>query len=206
VFSMSDRSKLIDRLIAERDFRAAYIRSKLDVLIPSQLRGLRRHEEVTQPQLAELADMKQSRISAMETPGLVNYNQETLVRMAATFGVGLVVKFVSFSEMLAWENDFSQDTFQVPKVQDDIEFLHPERVVVRRRPRRIHKSRRARSMSTQINQIPVGGNPYSGVTQMTLFGQKRADVIQMPRSGTVSSPIPGLSKATAVGAGRRYGI
>src|SRR5438132_13747529 len=108
---MTDRSKLISRLLGERDYRAAYIRAKLDVLIPSQLRALRIRQDKTQPVLAEMAGMKQPRISAMETPGRVNFNLDTLVRMAATLNVGLMVKFIPFSEMLGWENDYNQDIF-----------------------------------------------------------------------------------------------
>lgn len=119
------RSRMINRLIEERDYRAAYVRAKLDVLIPSQLRALRLRRDLTQPTLAEEAGMKQSRISAMETPGRVNFNLETLVRLAATFGVGLMVKFVPFSEMLRWENDYSQDAFNVTEIGDDIEFKTP---------------------------------------------------------------------------------
>ena len=70
--------------------------------------------------------MKQSRISAMETPGKTNFNLETLVSLAATFRVGLVVKFVPFSGMLKWENEFSQDAFTVTQIDDDAQFLHPE--------------------------------------------------------------------------------
>lgn len=125
---MSERSKLIDRLIAEKDFRADYIRAKLDVLVPSQLRALRLNKEMNQPALANEAGMKQSRISAMETPGKVNFNLETLVRMAAAFGVGLVVKFVPFSEMLRWENEYSQDSFDVASIDEDIDFLDPSSV------------------------------------------------------------------------------
>jgi len=66
---MSDRSRLTNRLVHERDFRAAYIRAKLDVLIPSQLRALRLGQDKTQPEVAHMADMMQSRVSAMETPG-----------------------------------------------------------------------------------------------------------------------------------------
>src|SRR5687767_14990650 len=102
--SVSDRSNLISRLLVDGDYRASYIRSKLDVLIPSQIRALR--GEMTQKELGKAAEMKQSRISAMETPGAVNFNLETLVRLASTFKVGMVVKFVPFSEMLGWENQY----------------------------------------------------------------------------------------------------
>jgi len=61
----------------------------------------------------------------MEQPGRTNFNLETLVRMAATFRVGLVVKFVPFSEMLRWENEFNQDEFNPPTIEADIEFQVP---------------------------------------------------------------------------------
>jgi transcriptional regulator with XRE-family HTH domain len=122
---MSERSALIAKLLNDRDYRANYIRAKLDVLVPSQLRALRLHKDLTQPILAEQAGMKQSRISAMETPGRTNFNLETLVRMAATLNVGLMVKFVPFSEMLRWENHYSQDTFDVTPIDNDVEFIDP---------------------------------------------------------------------------------
>jgi hypothetical protein len=69
--------------------------------------------------------MKQPRISAMETPGRTNFNLETLVRMAATLNVGLMVKFVPFSQMLKWENNYSQDVFDVTPIEKDSDFTNP---------------------------------------------------------------------------------
>jgi hypothetical protein len=101
---MNERSQLISRLQVDAKYRAAYIRSKLDILIPSQIRALR--GESTQKELGIAVDMKQSHISAMETPGSVNFNLEALVRLASVFKLGMMVKFVPFSEMLAWENSY----------------------------------------------------------------------------------------------------
>jgi hypothetical protein len=70
--------------------------------------------------------MKQSRISAAETPGAVNFNLETLVRLAAALKVGLVVKFVSFSEMLKWENGYDQDAFDPLTIDKDADFQRKE--------------------------------------------------------------------------------
>jgi len=121
---VSERSHRISKLRNSRDSRASYIKTKLSVLVPAQLRALRlKSEAPRQEDLASLAGMKQSRISAMETPGAVNFNLETLVRLAATHKVGLVVKFVSFSEMLRWENSFSQDSFDVVNLERDVEFI-----------------------------------------------------------------------------------
>jgi len=46
--------------------------------------------------------------------------------MAAAFKVGLRVEFVSFNEMLTWENGFSQDSFRVTPINEDYEFQNPE--------------------------------------------------------------------------------
>jgi hypothetical protein len=61
-----------------------------------------------------------------ETPGAANMTLETLARLAAAFKVGLVVKFVPFSEMLRSENDYSQDSFRVTPIDKDVEFQNPE--------------------------------------------------------------------------------
>jgi transcriptional regulator with XRE-family HTH domain len=123
---MSEKSQLIDKLTDNRKTREAYIRSKVSTNVASQLRAVRRREELTQEGLAELSEMKQSRISAMERPG-TRWNIETLVRLVAALRVGLVVKVVSFSEMLNWENEFSQDEFNVITIDGDVEFRRERR-------------------------------------------------------------------------------
>ena len=123
---MSERSELISKLIENKETRGAYVRAKLNVNIPSQIRALRQKREMTQGTLADEADMKQSRISAMERPGETKFNLETLIRLAAVLRVGLSVKFVSFSEMVKWSNEYSQDNFDVVKIENDAAFVAPE--------------------------------------------------------------------------------
>ncbi len=122
---MSERSKLISKLLTDRKARFAYIKAKLGVLVPSQIRALRlRSGMLRQTDLAKSASMQQSRISMLETPG-ANVTVETLANLAAVLKVGLVVKFVPFSEMLQWENSFSQDSFNVLPLNEDRNFLSP---------------------------------------------------------------------------------
>lgn len=119
---MSERSKKISKLIEDRSARESYIRSKLSVLIPTQLRTLRLRRGKTQAELGSDTEMKQARISRMEQVGLANLSVETLIRLAASLRVGLKISFVPFSEMLAWENHFEPDQFDVTPVEDDIAF------------------------------------------------------------------------------------
>jgi len=210
---MSDRQKIVSRLIADRDFRADYIRAKLEVLIPSQLRALRLREDKTQPELAQLAEMRQSRISAMETPGRVNFNLETLVRMAATLNVGLMVKLVPFSEMLNWENSYSQDTFNVTRLGNDIDFLRPA-TRVRKRARR-SRSLRHLGIVENTPQIPLGvqANPTCTPAQQerpTRFQfetltSRRQNLTTVPsRSGSIQG-LPVLKEAVGAGGNYHYG-
>jgi|HubBroStandDraft_6_1064221.scaffolds.fasta_scaffold489362_1 transcriptional regulator with XRE-family HTH domain len=128
--SMRERSNRICRLLNNQNSRAAYIRAKLSVLVPSQIRALRmKSVNPPMPRQSDLAretGLHQSRISMFETPGAANVTLETLANIAAGLKVGLIVKFVPFSEMLHWENSYAQDTFDVsPRLAEDEAFLNP---------------------------------------------------------------------------------
>ena len=64
-----------------------------------------------------------------ETPGAANLTLETLAKLAAAFKVGLIVDFVPFSEMLRWENHYSQDSFDVTRIDEDVEFIEPKKKI-----------------------------------------------------------------------------
>lgn len=117
---------MISKLIGSRALRESYIRSKLGVLLPAQIRSLRSKRGMTQAELGTAAEMKQARISALERIGEGNFNLETLIRLAGALKVGLVVKFAPFSEMLEWENSFEPDNFYVPPIEQDSVFVAPE--------------------------------------------------------------------------------
>jgi transcriptional regulator with XRE-family HTH domain len=123
---LSERSNLIRRLVENTDTRASYIKAKLGILVPSQIRALRMRSDMPrQSDLAKAAGVHQSRISMFETPGAANMTLETLSRIAAAFKVGLIVKFVSFTEMLREENNYSQDRFCVITIERDRAFIEP---------------------------------------------------------------------------------
>jgi hypothetical protein len=81
-----------------------------------------------QAELGAEAEMKQGRISVLERIGEVSFSIETLIKLASAFRVGLVVKFVPMSEMLAWENSFMPDEFDVVPIEKDVAFIDPESV------------------------------------------------------------------------------
>ena len=147
---------MISKLIKDRASREAYIGAKLKVLIPSQIRALRlRSNTPRQEDLANAAAMKQSRISAMETPGTVNFNLETLVRIASALKVGLIVKFVSFSEMLEWENGFSQDEFNPVTIDNDAEFARQQTAPAARRESEIIDAEIVEASASEASTLPT---------------------------------------------------
>lgn len=115
---------MISKLIKNRDTRESYVRSKLSVLLPAQIRSLRLRRGMKQAELGTEAEMKQGRISVLERIGEVSFSIETLIKLASAFRVGLVVKFVPMSEMLAWENAFMPDEFDVAPVERDEAFIN----------------------------------------------------------------------------------
>jgi hypothetical protein len=86
---VNERSKQISRLANSFEARTAYIKSKLGVLVPSQIRGLRFKSDMPrQADLAKAAKLHQYRITMFETPGAANLTLETLSKLAAAFKVG----------------------------------------------------------------------------------------------------------------------
>ena len=108
------------KLSKSKAHRDAFVASQINVGLPFQIRALRKQRGLNQQELATMAGMLQPRISAMEQVGDGQFNLDTLRKLAAAFDVGLLVKFVAFSELIKWSNDFSPDNFSVPSFDAEI--------------------------------------------------------------------------------------
>ncbi|MCU1338743.1 MAG: putative transcriptional regulator, family [Bryobacterales bacterium] len=104
-----------------KEYRHGLVNAQIEIDLPLQIRALRKKLVGTQPDLAQLTGMKQSRISAMEKPGGVHFTLETLKRLAEAFDVALVVRFAPFSELIHWSDSFDPDSFQVASYEQEIE-------------------------------------------------------------------------------------
>lgn len=113
-------NKLLSKLKKSREYRAGYVAAQTDVLIPFQIRALRKQYGLEQKDLAELTGMKQPTISRLEKAG-TRANIETLMRIADGLDVALIVKFVPFSELVRWSDNFSPDSFTVPSFNAELE-------------------------------------------------------------------------------------
>ena len=105
-------------------YRRAFVASQINIGIPFQIRALLKSRSGwTQETLAERTGMLQPRISGLMTPGRTRPNIETLRRIAEAFDCGLLVRFVPFSDLAWWSEEFDPECFYVPSFADDAEFV-----------------------------------------------------------------------------------
>lgn len=94
-----------------------------DSSIALQIKVLRLQRGLSQNELAELAAMKQSRISAMEQASYSGWSIRTLRRLAKAFDLALVVKFESFGSFLDEVTATDRrEALERPSFSDDPEF------------------------------------------------------------------------------------
>jgi transcriptional regulator with XRE-family HTH domain len=77
--------------------------------VAAQIYALRKRNKWSQKALAKKAKMSQARISVMENPNHRKLNIGTLHRIAAVFDVALIVRFISFGELLDWTVSNSEE-------------------------------------------------------------------------------------------------
>lgn len=102
------------------DWRSRYVRTRIAIDIPSQIRALRKQRGWTQAELAERTGMKQSRIALIERPGISRFKLETLERIAKAFDIGLQVRFVSFSEIQRQINELDLENFSALSYAEEV--------------------------------------------------------------------------------------
>lgn len=161
------------------------MQAKVCTLVPSQIRALRlKSENPRQPDLARAAEMHQSRISMLETPG-ANPTLGTLSAIAAALNVGLKVEFVPLSEMLEWENGFSQDSFEVTPLDSDTNFLSP--------PQQDHPQIAVSNLSACTVYFNFGTDNLNGtITASVINGSTGflAHTFAGPPSGNITANFP----------------
>jgi transcriptional regulator with XRE-family HTH domain len=137
MFSTLKRT-ILARLKRSRAARDGFVRSHLNKTIAYQIRTLRDREELSQGALAERVGMNQNAISRLESPDYGKHTLTTLRRLASAFDVGLVVRFVPFSELADWASGtpyvnlgLNPQALRVPSFENEIQdgvFEEPARL------------------------------------------------------------------------------
>jgi transcriptional regulator with XRE-family HTH domain len=111
--ALTDHAEMSDKV-----HRDALVEVEIRRGIPVQIREMREARGWSQGQLGELIGKPQNNISRMENTRDTYLSIKTLVEIASAFDVGLLVKFVPYSEVLRWTDNHSLDTV-VPKSYAD---------------------------------------------------------------------------------------
>jgi transcriptional regulator with XRE-family HTH domain len=106
----------------DEDYRYAYQEEFANSRMATQIKVIREQRGLKQTELAELADMKQSRISALENVNYDSWSVSTLRRLARALGVTFDFGFKSWGELLPEIQGFGRKALEKPKFEDDPAF------------------------------------------------------------------------------------
>lgn len=104
--------KKLRKKFSDREIAHAYVDEFLNMSIATQLKVLREQRRLTQKSLAELAGMKQERISVLENVNYSSWSINTLRKLAAAFDVRLRVSFETFGSCLAEMENFTRESLE----------------------------------------------------------------------------------------------
>jgi transcriptional regulator with XRE-family HTH domain len=121
--SVASEKKRIAKLADNKAYRDAYVTEHVKTSVPLQIRHLREEHTLTQTQLAEKAQTTQTVISRLEDPNYGNLTLNSLLKIAAAFDIGLLVKFVPFSRLLLEFQDLSPKTLSVQSFIEELSRL-----------------------------------------------------------------------------------
>ena len=115
-------STLDERAIAEledKEYRHSYVADHIRETIALQIRKLRKQRPWTQAALGREAGMAPERISRLEDPDEGVPSVRTLQRLGHAFDLALIVKWVSFSELLESHIGLSDRELAPPSFEAD---------------------------------------------------------------------------------------
>jgi len=113
------RDQLVN-LLKNKDFRAQFVSDQPNEFLPLQIRRLRERRGWTQEELGRQARMRQGRISTLENPDNKGLTLNTLKRLAQAFDVGMIVRFVPFSEFVDWMCTLSPGSFEPASFDEEV--------------------------------------------------------------------------------------
>jgi len=118
VDTTSARQQVVTSL-ADKAYRDAWVEEDINQGVAFQIRAMREQRQWTQRQLGELTGQAQTTISQLEDPDYGGYTLKTLKRLASAFDVGLLARFVPFSELVDRTVRLSPEHLAVPSFADD---------------------------------------------------------------------------------------
>ena len=102
-----------------KSYRDLWVAEHIDTGVAFQVYSTRQKQGLSQSELAKRAGMHQSQISEIENPGNESVTLTTLKKIASALDVALMVRFVSFGELLEWESKLGPEALAPEKFDED---------------------------------------------------------------------------------------
>jgi transcriptional regulator with XRE-family HTH domain len=117
--TICESTQQIARSLDDQSYSAAFVEAEIATTIPFQIRAMRREREWTQTDLANATEQHQKTISDFENPDIGPGSIKSLLKIAAAFDVGLIVRFAPFSELVDWSVSMTSASHFVPSRTKD---------------------------------------------------------------------------------------
>jgi transcriptional regulator with XRE-family HTH domain len=109
----------VARSLLDREYRQIFADVYAEDGPPFQIHAMREARGWTQKELAAKLGMTQTGVSRLESLSYGKISLTTLRRLAAVFDVGLIVKFVPFSQLIDEFVNLSPEALTVPSYERD---------------------------------------------------------------------------------------
>lgn len=116
---MSEIKERLKRKFTDEEYRYAYDEEFSNARMAMQIKAVREKQELTQKQLADLAEMKQSRISELENANYQMWSVSTLRRLAKALDVRFSFGFESWGELLEEIEKSGRERLERPRFDED---------------------------------------------------------------------------------------
>jgi transcriptional regulator with XRE-family HTH domain len=151
---MNTNSKMF-RKLKDPEYRRLFIAGQIKHGFSTQLRALRTKRDMTQKELAELAETTQTVISRIENNGAANLSVQSLLKIAYAFDVALVVRLEPIDKLINWVGGLSSEVMTPrpsQEILDEIEHkaLSGEAIKEKRRT-----SARSAIFLDGVDKVPV---------------------------------------------------
>ena len=123
---LTRREQIVSSL-ADKTYRDAFVADQIRIGVPLQIKQMRDERGITQEQLGQQIQppMAQESVWRLENPNKANLTIGTLLRVASALDVGLVVRFVPFSEVVDTTPWISGSNRSIPSFAKDQALRNP---------------------------------------------------------------------------------
>jgi transcriptional regulator with XRE-family HTH domain len=116
---ITDKERQIRESLTDKEYRDALAVEHVNTALAVQIRKIREHCKLTQKDLAEKLGKHQESVSQWENPDYGRYSITTLKELASTFDVALLVKFISFSELVKDMTNLDETRLSPPSFREE---------------------------------------------------------------------------------------